>query len=262
VTATRLVPRFGQYANHAKKEANWGFPSRIWRISRLHLLAAAKTSPIWSGLGSAGSVTVKDAKQSLSRLRRAGREPQERGTRNKCAKQTQLPAEQKEGQRFGGKGVMVNRTVYRPRQNKANSGGWDAARPSPRPGALTMPPGTGASVRHRLDAPLRETKPNQGELGYLGDRTAAGRAQGKCAKQTQFGPSGQPGARVAGRARRGTTAPNKANLRGSKRKGKCLARKELWWIEHPIGIGKTNPIARSGAPRRCPAGLHGTGDEG
>ncbi len=32
-----------------------------------------------------------------------------------------------------------------------------------------------------------------------------------CAKRTQFGPGGQPGARVAARAHRGTTAPNKAN---------------------------------------------------
>ena len=38
----------------------------------------------------------------------------------KCAKQTQFPAEQKEGQRLGGKGVMVNSTFDRPRQNKAN----------------------------------------------------------------------------------------------------------------------------------------------
>jgi hypothetical protein len=37
-----------------------------------------------------------------------------------CAKQTQFPAEQKEGQRLGGKGVMVNSTFDRPRQNKAN----------------------------------------------------------------------------------------------------------------------------------------------
>ena len=38
---------------------------------------------------------------------------------------------------------------------------------------------------------MRETKPNQGELGYLGDRTVAGRAQGKCAKQTQFARRGR-----------------------------------------------------------------------
>jgi hypothetical protein len=214
VTATRLVPRFGQYANHAKKEANWGFPSRIWRISRLHLLAAAKTSPIWSGLGSAGSVTVKDAKQSLSRLRRAGREPQERGTRNKCAKQTQLPAEQKEGQRFGGKGFMVNRTVYRPRQNKANFGGWDAARPSPRPEApfagsgqaLTMPPGTGASARHRLDAPLRETKPIPGSAGRDGG------PRGKCAKQSQTRASWGIWGTGRRRDEHRAIAPNKPNL--------------------------------------------------
>jgi hypothetical protein len=40
----------------------------------------------------------------------------------KCAKQSQFPAGQKEGQNLGGKGLMVNRTFDRPRRNKANSG--------------------------------------------------------------------------------------------------------------------------------------------
>jgi hypothetical protein len=31
-----------KYANHAKKEANWGFPSRIWRISPLSLFASCQ----------------------------------------------------------------------------------------------------------------------------------------------------------------------------------------------------------------------------
>jgi hypothetical protein len=57
---------------------------------------------------------------AVSRRCRAGRGPQGRGTRGKCAKQTQFRAEQKEGQRLGGKGVMVNSTFDRPRQNKAN----------------------------------------------------------------------------------------------------------------------------------------------
>ncbi len=38
------------------------------------------------------------------------------------AKQSQFPAEQEEGQRLGGKGVMVNSTFDRPRQNKAKLG--------------------------------------------------------------------------------------------------------------------------------------------
>jgi hypothetical protein len=37
-------------------------------------------------------------------------------------KQSQFPPRRQDGQRLGGQGVMVNRTVYRPRQNKANSG--------------------------------------------------------------------------------------------------------------------------------------------
>jgi hypothetical protein len=35
-------------------------------------------------------------------------------------KQSQFPPEQKEGQSLGAKGVMVNNTSDRPRQNKAN----------------------------------------------------------------------------------------------------------------------------------------------
>ncbi len=35
-------------------------------------------------------------------------------------KQSQFSPEQKEGQRLGGKGVMVNSTFDRPQQNKAN----------------------------------------------------------------------------------------------------------------------------------------------
>jgi hypothetical protein len=31
-----------KYANHAKEEADWGFPSRIWRISRLNLFASCR----------------------------------------------------------------------------------------------------------------------------------------------------------------------------------------------------------------------------
>jgi hypothetical protein len=85
-----------------------------------------------------------------------------------CAKQSQFPPEQRKGQVLCRKGVMVNRTCNRLRQNKANlparprtgigrgvtSGSVAQAycakqtqfaaggqgRPSPRPGALTMPP--------------------------------------------------------------------------------------------------------------------------
>jgi hypothetical protein len=31
-----------KYANDAKKEVTWGFPSRIWRISRLSLFASCR----------------------------------------------------------------------------------------------------------------------------------------------------------------------------------------------------------------------------
>ena len=80
-----------KYANHAKEETDWEFPSHIWRISRLHLLAAAKTNPIWPGLGSAGSVTVKDAKQSQFAATLGGTGPGRHGAWV-LYKQTQLTA--------------------------------------------------------------------------------------------------------------------------------------------------------------------------
>ena len=46
---------------------------------------------------------------------------------------------------------------------------------------------------------------------------------------------------MAGRARRGMLAPNKANFRRSKKKSKGLAGKELWYIAPAIGFGKTKP---------------------
>jgi hypothetical protein len=56
-------------------------------------------------------------------------------------------------------------------------------------------------------------------------------------------------------------APNKPNFPSSETKGKCFEGKELWLIVPTRGIGKTNPIARSGAPRRCPATPGGTWPE-
>jgi hypothetical protein len=70
-------------------------------------------------------------------------------------------------------------------------------------------------------------------------------------------------------------ASNKPNLPSSETKGKCFGGKELWLIAPTRGLGKTKPIsagwgrilgtrdagvvqtkpiARSGAPRRCPVG--------
>ncbi len=44
-----------------------------------------------------------------------------------CAKQSQFPPRRRERQRLCEKGVIVNSTSDRPRQNKANSGGSDAS---------------------------------------------------------------------------------------------------------------------------------------
>jgi hypothetical protein len=64
------------------------------------------------------------------------------------------------------------------------------------------------------------------------------------AKQSQFGAGAQEWARVAGRPRRGAIVRNKANFRQSDGRDKCLAEKELWYIVHATGFGKTKPILR------------------
>jgi hypothetical protein len=52
---------------------------------------------------------------------------------------------------------------------------------------------------------------------------------------------------VAGRS----AAPNKASPVKAMRSDKCFLGQELWLIRHAQGVGKTKPIARSGAPGRC-----------
>jgi hypothetical protein len=131
-----------------------------------------QTNPIWPGRPGRGT---------------GGRESP---PRHDGAKQSQFGPEEREGQRLGGKGVMVNSTFDRLRQNKANlpqrpprGAGRGSHQPSRRCGVLrqTNPISgsraaktiakaggldaatRGANVRHRLDAPLRETKPIPGE---------------------------------------------------------------------------------------------------
>jgi hypothetical protein len=140
VTATRLVPRFGQYANHAKEEADWGFSSRIWRISRLNLLAAVETKPMGRWVNAPNEPNLGWAADA------------------NCAKQSQFGRGTCAGQVICGKRVRTNRTCHGSGKNKAKLG-EDGTSGICRDGA-------GANVRHRLDAPLRETNPiYEGEEG-------------------------------------------------------------------------------------------------
>jgi len=79
-----------------------------------------------------------------------------------CAKQSQFPPRRHEGQRLGGKGVMVNQAFNRPRQNKAN---WPKR-------------GTGAVSRLPI-ADWRQT--------CNGTPLAGGRAGAQLYEQTQLG---------------------------------------------------------------------------
>jgi hypothetical protein len=120
-----------------------------------------QTNPIWPGRPARGP---------------GGRESP---TGHDGAKQSQFWPRQNEGQVVCGKGVMAHRTCNRLRQNKANfpptapegrGMGEPPAEPALRrmaPNKPNLPAGPGGGghasiVRHRLDAPLRETKPISG----------------------------------------------------------------------------------------------------
>jgi hypothetical protein len=171
------------------------------------------------------------------------------------------------------KGVMVNRTCNRLRQSKANLPTWTRTgvgrgvtsgsvaqaycakqtqfaaggqgRPSPRPGALTMPP-AGTNVRNKAnssiaDCGFREAcgpPPGPARAGCTNKPNWPGRlgpGRGTCAKRSQFGPGVRVPARpnmrnkpnlhprrgVGGASptlQVGAMAPNKPNLRQMGRK--------------------------------------------
>ena len=115
-------------------------------------------------------------------------------------KQSQFPPGQQEGQVLCGKGVMVNRTFDRPRQNKATFGGW-AGRTIAKAGGLDD------ATRHR------GKHAKQSQFGTSRARACPELAEGtpnprrdNCAKQTQFpasaGRDGAPGVWDEGQMRK------------------------------------------------------------
>ena len=120
----------------------------------------------------------------------------------------------------GDSGIRGQPAAYRQARlyKQTQSGAWRPSRAASFHHSNPMP-----IVRHRLDAPLRETKPI---------RTRGKNRRGKpypargfnCAKQTQFGPDrpeGTPAAGATSAVVAGAVAPNKANLHGSDESGKC-----------------------------------------
>ena len=110
--------------------------------------------------------------------------------------------------------------------NKANS--TDPRRGPGDENAQNKPNWPEGVLRHRLDAPLRETKPicrrpreGAGGRGFMQNK--ANRRDHR-AKQSQFRQSG--------------------------RMGKCLVEKKLWRIEHAGDLGETKPISARTAMAR------------
>ncbi len=100
-----------------------------------------KTKPIPAGRGAAGGPGFPSRPPGLAA---------------NCAKQTQFPAAGKRRQVLCGRGVMVNRTVYGPRQNKANC---------PAVPGGTRPVGRGRGVLYKQSQSARQCRAGRG----LGD---------------------------------------------------------------------------------------------
>ncbi len=130
-----------------------------------------------SGTGSQGT-RGKHAKRTQLRRSIGG------SRRAKCTKQTQSRRS------AGAPGAKrAKRTQFR-RADRPEPGAGCANKPNSRRCAdreIGVP--RGRNVRHRLDAPPRETKPNLGRMGHLGTAHQGGT---DCAKRSQFG-SGGPG---------------------------------------------------------------------
>jgi hypothetical protein len=154
----------------------------------------------------------------------------------KCAKQTQLAAERREEQVLYGQRVMVNWTSTGLRRNKANSRRCRGGR----------------RLRGRRRGQSRQTKPipgnrpdrvvgctNKPNSCHYADPEIGVPRRAYCAKQSQLAP---------GRCRARTPNPRRA-------KGQSCKTKPIWANLPPynrLEWCQTKPIARSGAPGRCP----------
>jgi hypothetical protein len=243
-----------KYANHAKKEADWGSLSRIWRISRLNLFASSRRSlsglcapvvkirattprcPVSfrqqtqfpAGAGSPPSAFAPAASTPPSRLCKTKRIPGAGwdgagGTRGNSAKQTQF-APTRPGTGAGGRGRR-----RRNAQNKPNSP------------ERTMPdkPNSGRGG-------LREAPPFQYSIipPFESDAYRAKRSQSTGRFRTQLYNQSQSG--VPSREEGCRCEQTKPNLGG------------LGYLENGVdGLVQTNPIgrdARCGLPPWACAG--------
>ena len=118
-----------------------------------------------------------------------------------------------------GKGVMVNSTSDRPRQNKPNFPKRGTEAVSAVAAVESAHYSNIPSFHHSSAMPIVQNKANF-PAAPGGTRLGGRGTRGFCAKQSQF-PAGQ-------------------------KKGKWFAGKELWYIVPAIGFGKTKPILRCG----------------
>ncbi len=205
-----IIPPFQFEADHANK-ANLHPPrgiggasrdpkrglSRLVARSTLQVGAIAPNKPN-SGRPGGGPATPGEGRMCETKPIWPGRPGMGAGgwetpTGSDCAKQSQFPPEQREGQVPSRKGVMVNRTCNRLQQNKAN---------------LQPPTGIGGGKPHptsgRNYAKQTQFKPAGRQAGDPG--------RVKCAKQSQF-PGGAGRGEAPGAWDEGQILQNEPNFR-------------------------------------------------
>jgi hypothetical protein len=192
-----------KYAKHAKKEADWGFPSRTWRISRLNLFASRRR-PIGPGLDRARSpVGERCETKPIPRQRRAGRGLRDEGCCTNKPSSCVMP---------------IRRSAFLGGQfcetNPIRSIGWGpGGRNAPNKAKLGQD-GTSGGRRAREGGYPAEQSQFRGSARRGG---AQGRGtRGNCAKRTQFAADGRrtPSSRPKALAMppvTGARARNKAN---------------------------------------------------
>jgi hypothetical protein len=199
--------------------ADWDRPAQAHWAKQSQSRCGRAALPRPSGLAPGPEAAVQN--KPNSRRRREGRGPRG-GGREVLYKQSQLPPWRQEGQRLARKGVMVNRTSDRPRQNKANFGkpGWDPGsrlcktKPIRRRGRSCDIASMPRFGKQSQFPPRRGTRPAGGGRGAIAQNKANSREParpgGRLYKQTQFLPlcrSGDRRSRGVNRAKQTQFAP-------------------------------------------------------
>ena len=222
---------------------------------------SCQTNPI-PRLRIAVHVIASEARQSGLRIGDRGQPASVRSgpARAGCTNKAKLGQAAVSGGQDGGDGRRANAPNKPSSSPAGRPGPWERqmcetnpiwSGPIPEPGAtapnkrnssLGVRLSAGRNVRHRLDAPFRETKPISPVPGSRWGKPHPTRG-GNHAKQTQFSPAGRPGPLGEANVR------NKPNSTRSRRGTGCNGAKQT---QFQSGGGASGGMERATSPR-CPA---------